>query len=114
MLIKPSNVTVGKLCYQLIKGSTISSKYDWYVIFQNNRPTHLGFRDLVIKTLIEDINQLSNASNEAGKEGAEELCIWALRTVASLCGASIKLQQFFKKHKREIEVRHKRILLLQD
>jgi len=59
---------------------------------------------LVIKTLIEDINQLSNASNEAGKEGSEELCIWALRTVASLCGASIKLQQFFKKHKREIEV----------
>lgn len=51
------------------------------------------------KSIVDDLNTAAT-----GGEVAEDLCIWALRAIPSICGASSKLQQFFLKQKRAIEV----------
>lgn len=80
VLVKSNDPLVRKLCYQLIKGCTISNKYDW---------------DFIVKEIVRDISNQTNS----------DLCVWALRSIVSLCGtAGHKFQDFFLKSQRQIEV----------
>jgi hypothetical protein len=78
VLVKSTDTLVKKLCYQLIKGCSITSKYDW---------------EFVMKAIVQD---MTNSTNN-------ELSIWAMRTLVSLCGIGQKLQEFFLKNTRQIE-----------
>ena len=80
VLVKSNDPLVRKLCYQLIKGCTITNKYDW---------------DFVVKEIVRDISNQTN----------NDLCVWALRSIVSLCGtAGQKFQEFFLRSQRQIEV----------
>ncbi len=88
VLIKTSDPNIRKLCYQLLKGCSITNKYDW---------------EFVLKVIVEDLNLKLASGNAEKLKMAEELCVWALRTIVALCGTTPRLISFVVKNRRAIE-----------